>query len=239
MLNEKIDFFNQSTLVDVDSAVVSSVLKRVYLWMTFALVISGLTAMYVVESPQILELVFSSKNAIIVLFLAQLAVVWVLSALIYRLSFAVSTLLFILYSVLTGVVLSSIFFAYTLDSIANVFLITAGTFAAVSCYGLVTKKDLSGWRTYLIMGLIGLIIASLVNWFLQSETMYWIASGVGVAIFVGLTAYETQKIKVLIQENSMAGEDLTNRIALMGALSLYLDFINLFLYLLRFLGRKK
>lgn len=239
MFNEKSEFLDQSTLIDVDSTVVSSVLKRVYLWMTFALVISGLTAMYVVESQPILELIFSSEHSILVLFLAQLGVVWFLSARIYKLSFGIATLLFILYSILTGVVFSSLFFVYTLGSIANVFLITAGTFAAVSCFGYFTKSDLSKWGTYLFMGLIGLIIASLVNWFLKSAMLNWIASYVGVAIFVGLTAYDTQRIKEIIQENSMEGEEVTNKIALMGALSLYLDFINLFLYLLRIFGRRK
>lgn len=239
MFNEKSEFLDQSTLIDVDSTVVSSVLKRVYLWMTFALVISGLTAMYVVESQPILELIFSSEHSILVLFLAQLGVVWFLSARIYKLSFGIATLLFILYSILTGVVFSSLFFVYTLGSIANVFLITAGTFAAVSCFGYFTKSDLSKWGTYLFMGLIGLIIASLVNWFLKSAMLNWIASYVGVAIFVGLTAYDTQRIKEMIQENSMEGEEVTNKIALMGALSLYLDFINLFLYLLRIFGRRK
>lgn len=239
MFNEKSEFLDQSTLIDVDSTVVSSVLKRVYLWMTFALVITGLTAMYVVKSQAILELIYSSQYSIMVLFLVQLGVVWLLSSCIHKLSFAVATLLFILYSVLTGVVFSSIFFVYTLGSIANVFLITAGTFAAVSCFGLLTKKDLSNWGTYLFMGVIGLIIASLVNWFFKSEMLYWISSYIGVAIFVGLTAYDTQRIKAMVQEGSMEGEVATNRIALMGALSLYLDFINLFLYLLRIFGRRK
>lgn len=239
MFNENSVSVNQSSLAEVDSAVVSSVLKKVYIWMTLALVISGLTAMYVVKSQPILELIFSSEHSILVLFLAQLGVVWFLSARIYKLSFGVATSLFILYSILTGVVLSSIFFVYTLGSIANVFLITAGTFAAVSCYGYFTKSDLSKWGTYLLMGLIGLIIASLVNWFFKSEMLYWIASYVGVVIFVGLTAYDTQKIKQMVQENSSNGEEITNRIALMGALTLYLDFINLFLYLLRILGRRK
>ncbi len=239
MFNEKSEFLDQSTLIDVDSTVVSSVLKRVYLWMTFALVITGLTAMYVVKSQAILELIYSSQYSIMVLFLVQLGVVWLLSSCIHKLSFAVATLLFILYSVLTGVVFSSIFFVYTLGSIANVFLITAGTFAAVSCFGLLTKKDLSNWGTYLFMGVIGLIIASLVNWFFKSEMLYWISSYIGVAIFVGLTAYDTQRIKTMVQEGSMEGEVATNRIALMGALSLYLDFINLFLYLLRIFGRRK
>ena len=123
MFNEKSEFLDQSTLIDVDSTVVSSVLKRVYLWMTFALVISGLTAMYVVESQPILELIFSSEHSILVLFLAQLGVVWFLSARIYKLSFGIATLLFILYSILTGVVFSSLFFVYTLGSIANVFFL--------------------------------------------------------------------------------------------------------------------
>lgn len=238
MFNEKSDYLTQSSSIDVDSVVVSSTLKKVYLWMSFALIISALTAMYVVKSATILELIYSNSYSILFLFLAQLGIVWFISARLHKTSFMVATLLFILYSVITGIVFSSIFFVYTFESITNVFLITAGTFAAVSCYGYVTKSDLSKWHTYLFMGLIGLIIASLVNWFLKSELLYWVASYVGVAIFVGLTAYDTQKIKTMIQENSLHGEEVTNRIALIGALSLYLDFINLFLYLLRIFGRK-
>jgi FtsH-binding integral membrane protein len=126
-----------------------------------------------------------------------------------------------------------------MESLASVFFITAGTFAVVSIYGFVTKKDLSTWRSYLLMGLIGVIIASIVNWFLASEVMYWIVSYVGVAIFVGLTAYDTQKIKVLANQCYMEDSETQNKVALMGAITLYLDFINLFLYILRIFGKRK
>jgi FtsH-binding integral membrane protein len=139
----------------------------------------------------------------------------------------------------TGVTLSSIFLLFTTGSIASVFFITAGTFAALSIYGFVTKKDLSTWSSYLIMGLIGLIIASIVNWFLASEMMYWIISYVGVAIFIGLTAYDTQKIKQLAYACHMEDEETRNKVALLGAITLYLDFINLFLYILRIFGKRK
>ena len=127
----------------------------------------------------------------------------------------------------------------TFFTMSKVCFITAGTFAVVSIYGFVTKKDLSTWRSYLLMGLIGVIIASIVNWFLASEVMYWIVSYVGVAIFVGLTAYDTQKIKVLANQCYMEDSETQNKVALMGAITLYLDFINLFLYILRIFGKRK
>jgi FtsH-binding integral membrane protein len=174
-----------------------------------------------------------------VLFLAQFGLIWAISSRIGTMSFVTATLLFLLYSVITGVTLSSIFLVFTMESLASVFFITAGTFAVVSIYGFVTKKDLSTWRSYLLMGLIGVIIASIVNWFLASEVMYWIVSYVGVAIFVGLTAYDTQKIKVLANQCYMEDSETQNEVALMGAITLYLDFINLFLYILRIFGKRK
>jgi FtsH-binding integral membrane protein len=176
---------------------------------------------------------------LLILFLAQFGLIWAISSRIGTMSFVTATLLFLLYSVITGVTLSSIFLVFTMESLASVFFITAGTFAVVSIYGFVTKKDLSTWRSYLLMGLIGVIIASIVNWFLASEVMYWIVSYVGVAIFVGLTAYDTQKIKVLANHCYMEDSETQNKVALMGAITLYLDFINLFLYILRIFGKRK
>ena len=150
-----------------------------------------------------------------------------------------ATILFNIYAILTGFTLSVIFLAFTAESIATVFYITAGTFAGVSLYGYTTKKDLSSIGSYLMMGLIGLIIASVVNWFLHSEMLYWIVSYAGVAIFVGLTAYDTQKIKKMVQAYGCDDMEMTNKVALIGALELYLDFINLFLYLLRIFGKRK
>ena len=206
---------------------VSAILKNVYLWMTMALAISGLTAMLVAGNAELVQAIYAGRGTLLVLFLVQFGLIWLISARIGTMSFITATLLYIAYSVVTGVTLSSIFLLFTTGSIASVFFITAGTFAALSIYGFVTKKDLSTWRSYLIMGLIGLIIASIVNWFLASEMMYWIISYVGVAIFIGLTAYDTQKIKQLAYAFHMEDEETRNKVALMGAITLYLDFIYL------------
>lgn len=218
-----------------ERSAVSTVLKNVYLWMTAALAISGLTAMVVAESPAILSLIFANSFTMLGFFLAPFALVWFISARIHSLSIPTAVMLFTLYAVMMGVMLSSIFLTYTTASITNVFFITAGTFGAISLYGYTTKRDLSSWRTILLMGLIGIIIASLVNYFLDSEMLYWIISYVGVIVFVGLTAYDTQKIKQMALEVG-TNEDAGKRVALLGALVLYLDFINLFLYLLRIFG---
>ena len=218
---------------------VSAILKNVYLWMTMALLISGFTAMLVAGNPVLIEKIFAGRGTLFLLFLAQFGLIWLISSMIGTMSFTTATLLFIAYSLLTGVTLSSIFVLFTVGSIASVFFITAGTFASVSIYGFITKKDLSTWRSYLLMGLIGLIIASIVNWFLASELMYWIISYVGVIIFVGLTAYDTQKIKQLASACYAENEETQNKVALLGAITLYLDFINLFLYILRIFGKRK
>lgn len=158
----------------------------------------------------------------------------VLAARIHKLSLATATVMFIAYSIINGVTMSLLFLLYTSESIASTFFITAGTFGAISAYGYFTKKDLSSLGSILIMALIGILIASLVNIFLESSTLYWIISYVGVAIFVGLTAYDTQKIKESIMNSDV--NETAYKIALMGALELYLDFINLFIYLLRIFG---
>ena len=218
---------------------VSAILKNVYLWMTLALLISGFTAMLVAGNPVLIEKIFAGRGTLFLLFLAQFGLIWLISSMIGTMSFTTATLLFIAYSLMTGVTLSSIFVLFTVGSIASVFFITAGTFASVSIYGFITKKDLSTWRSYLLMGLIGLIIASIVNWFLASELMYWIISYVGVIIFVGLTAYDTQKIKQLASACYAENDETQNKVALLGAITLYLDFINLFLYILRIFGKRK
>lgn len=221
-----------------ERSAVSTVLKNVYLWMTAALAISGLTAMVVAKSPAILSLIFANSFTMLGFFLAPFALVWFISARIHSLSIPTAVMLFTLYAVMMGTTLSSIFLAYTTASITNVFFITAGTFGAISLYGYTTKRDLSSWGTILLMGLIGLIIASLVNLFLQSEMLYWILTYVGVLLFVALTAYDTQRIKDMI--NEMAGDsDASRKVALFGAMILYLDFINLFLRLLRIFGKRK
>lgn len=216
----------------------AAILKDVYLWMTSALVISGLTAMLVAGNPTLINAIFSSKFGFIAIILAQLGLVMLISSRINKLSVLTATVLFILYAALTGVTLSSIFLVFTQESITSVFFITAGTFAVVSAFGYITKKDLSSLGNILFMGLIGIIIASVVNWFLHSEMLYWIVSYIGVLIFVGLTAYDTQKIKQMAIEYSDSNFEITKKVALIGALSLYLDFINLFLHLLRIFGKR-
>ena len=231
-------YANPSNLFSTRYAI-SAIFKNVYLWMTMALAISGLTAMLVAGNPALMQSIYAGRGTLFILFLIQFGLVWLISSRIGNMSFVTATLLFIAYSIVTGVTLSSIFLLFTTGSIASVFFITAGTFAALSIYGFVTKKDLSTWHTYLLMGLIGLIIASIVNWFLASELIYWIISYVGVAIFIGLTAYDTQKIKQLAYASQMEDEDTRNKVALLGAITLYLDFINLFLYILRIFGKRK
>ena len=216
-----------------------ALMRKVYVWMTLALVITGFTAYAVANSPGIMTAIITNRMLMWGLLIGELALVWYVSARIDRLSLSTATLLFVLYSVLNGATLSIIFLAYTMTSIASVFFITAGTFAAMSLVGYFTKKDLSGLGRILFMALIGLVIATLVNVFLLKDAGFGlIVSYVGVLIFVGLTAYDTQKIKnMLVEADDVSAE--AQKIALMGALSLYLDFINLFLYLLRIFGSSR
>lgn len=214
-----------------------ALMRKVYLWMTLALAITGMTAYGVATSPGILATIYGSSAIMWGIVIAQLALVLTVSAAINRLSLSVATLLFVLYSVLNGVMFSSIFLVYTASSISTVFFITAGTFGAMSLVGYTTKTDLSSIGKYLFMALIGLVIATIVNIFVGSSSLEMILSYLGVLIFVGLTAWDTQKIKQMLVEAPDAGES-SQKIALLGALSLYLDFINLFIYLLRIFGRR-
>ena len=216
-----------------------SLFRQVYLWMAMALAITGMMALLVAGSPTMLSLIFSSKLTFFALIIAEIALVWYLSARIERLSFTTATLMFIVYSLLNGAMLSSIFLLYTAASIATTFFVTAGTFGVMCVYGYLTKRDLTSIGNICLMAVIGLIIAGLVNIFLQSSMMSLIISGIGVLVFVGLTAYDTQKIKHLLVQEGLEVNDSTKKIALLGSLTLYLDFINLFLYLLRFLGDRR
>ena len=214
-------------------------MRKVYLWMTLALVITGLTAYYVATSPTLIGMLYSNPVMTWVLPIATLVLVLALSAGINKMSLTTATIVFTIYSVLMGATFSSIFLIYDIASITQVFFITAGTFAAMAAYGHFTKSDLNSWGRYLFMALIGLIIATLVNvFFIKSAGMDLLVSYVGVLIFVGLTAYDSQKIKVLLQQAPDAGEHM-QKYALLGALTLYLDFINLFIYLLRILGSSR
>ncbi len=212
-------------------------MRKVYLWMTMALAISGATAYAVATSPAILQAIMGNSILFWGLMIAEFGLVIWLSAGINRMSLATATLAFVAYSVLNGATLSFIFLAYTMSSIAKVFLITAGTFGATALVGYTTKKDLSGFGRFFMIAIIGLIIASVVNVFLKSTGFDLIISYVGVVLFAGLTAYDTQKIKQMCMQAPDAGEQM-QKYAVLGALTLYLDFINLFLYLLRIFGRR-
>ena len=215
-----------------------ALMRKVYVWMTLALAITGLTAYGVATSPTILSLIFSSKVTFFGLIIAEFALVFAISGAINRLSLSTATLLFILYSVINGATLSTIFFAFSVATIGKVFFITAGTFGAMALVGYTTKTDLTSMGKLLFMALLGIIIASVVNIFVGSSGLDLILSYVGVLVFVGLTAYDTQKIKQMCQAAPDAGES-AQKLALIGALSLYLDFINLFLYLLRIFGNNR
>jgi len=215
-----------------------ALMRKVFVWMTLALAITGLTAYGVATSPALLSLIFSSKVTFFGLIIAEFALVFAISGAINRLSLSTATLLFILYSVVNGATLSSIFFAFSVATIGKVFFITAGTFGAMALVGYTTKTDLTSMGKLLFMALLGIIIASVVNMFVASSGLDLILSYVGVLVFVGLTAYDTQKIKQMCQSAPDAGET-TQKLALIGALSLYLDFINLFLYLLRIFANNR
>ena len=212
-----------------------ALMRKVYGWMALALIITGLTSYMVASSPGLMQMIFANRLVFWGMVIAEFAIVFVISGRINRLSLVSATTWFIVYSVLNGALLSFIFMVYTQTAITEVFFITAGTFGAMALIGSTTKRDLTNLGGILFMALIGLIIASVVNFFVQSNTLDLIVSYVGVLIFVGLTAWDAQQIKRMLAMAPDAGEG-AQKIALLGALNLYLDFINLFLYLLRIFG---
>lgn len=218
-------------------ALVQSFFMQVYGWMTSGLLATGILAYYTAHSPWLLSVIFGSKLVFYGLLLANLGIVFVLSRSIQSLSATAASFLFFVYASLNGLTLASIFLLYTYSSIANVFFITAGTFGSMSAYGYLTKADLSKWGSILFMSVIGLVIATLVNVFLQSSTLMWLLTYAGVLIFVALTAYDTQRLKEMAY--SLDDEEMVGKFAVLGALTLYLDFINLFLYLLRIFGKRR
>lgn len=220
------------------SAAFPILMRKVYVWMTLALVITGVTAYGVATSPGLMMAIATNKLLFWGLIIAEFGLVVAISAAINKLSLTTATLLFVLYSVINGATLSFIFAIYTMSSIASVFFITAGTFAVMAVIGYTTKKDLTSMGKILFMALIGIIIATIVNIFLKSTGLQMIVSYLGVLIFVGLTAYDSQKIKQMLLMAPDAGEG-AQKIALLGALSLYLDFVNLFIDLLRIFGRRE
>jgi len=212
--------------------------QKVYLWMTVGLATTAVASFFMLTSSSAQQLIFGNHLAFYGLIFAELGLVVALSAAINRISAGTATLMFLAYSALNGITFAAIFLVYTQSSIASTFLVTAGTFAAMSMYGYATKRDLTGFGSFLFMGLIGIVIASLVNMFLHNAMIYWITSYLGVFIFVGLTAYDTQKIK-RIGQAGFASEEHQRKSAILGALTLYLDFINLFLMLLRIMGNRR
>lgn len=214
----------------------NTLIRSVYTWMCTALLLTGATATFIANTPSIAEAVVTNKILFWGLIIAQFGVVMAISAQVNKFSLKTLSTLFMLYSVLTGITFSIYFYIYTAESIASTFFITAGTFGAMSLYGYFTKSDLTKLGNLCIMALVGIIIASVVNIFLKSETMYWVVTYIGVLVFIGLVAYDTQKIKALAQMDS---NEQTQKLAICGALTLYLDFINLFLMLLRILGKRK
>lgn len=218
------------------AVVASNAMKRVYLKMTLALLVTAFVSMWCFQSQGYWEFIIANRWAMWALIIAELGLVFGISGAVNKMSSVTASVLFYVFAVVNGLMLAPIFMIYTMTSIAKTFFITAGVFGAMSVYGYFTSQDLTKFGSFLFMALIGLIIASLVNLFLKSTQMEWIISFVGVLIFIGLTAWDTQTIKRMAQ---MLPASEVGRIATLGALSLYLDFINLFLYLLRFFGSSR
>lgn len=215
-----------------------ALMRKVYVWMTLALVITGFTAFGIASNPGIVYSIVTKPLLFWGLIIAEFGLVIGISGAIRRLSITTATMLFVLYSIVNGATLSIIFMAYTMTSIASVFFITAGTFAVMAFIGYTTKTDLTSLGKILFMGLIGIILATIVNIFLGSSMLSMIVSYVGVVVFVGLTAYDSQKIKNMLYEADNMDEE-AQKLALLGSLTLYLDFINLFLMLLRIFGSNR
>jgi len=219
---------------------VNSFIRSVYNWMAVGLGLTGLVAFYVAHSPSLLKLVFGNQLLFFGLIIGELGLVFYLSARIQKIQASTATMLFVLYAALNGVTLSSIFLIYTGASIVSTFFVCAATFVAISIYGMVTNRDLTSVGNFMVMGLFGIIIASVINMFVRSSAMSMIISYVGVIVFVGLTAYDTQQLKMMaLTQPDDIGAGAVRKGAIIGALKLYLDFINLFLMLLRIMGDRE
>lgn len=224
------------SIIEQSSSRVQTYMSHVYGWMTVGLLLTAMIAWFASTNVHLMRVLY---NIMWVLLIAELGLVFVISGLINRLSGAAATTLFMLYSVLNGCTFSIYFLVYTSSSIASVFFITAGMFGALAFYGYTTKRDLSGFGRFLFMGLVGIIIASIVNIFLQSEPLMWAVTYIGVFVFAGLTAYDTQKLKELGENISQDDPNMFRRYVILGALTLYLDFINLFILLLRIFADRR
>ncbi len=234
------DRFNQrnDSLVQRANTGVQAYMAQVYGWMTVGLLLTAFVAWYSINSN--LYIAIASSNVLFFgLIIAQLGLVMGLSFLLPKMNGMAATGFFMLYSVLTGLTISVVLAAYTPVSVASTFFITSAMFGALSVYGYTTKRDLTGMGNFLFMALIGLIIASLVNIWMQSPVMYWVVTYAGVLIFAGLTAYDTQKLKAMGEQIDEKDKETMRKYAILGALTLYLDFINLFLMLLRIFGDRR
>ena len=219
---------------------VNSFVRSVYNWMAIGLALTGFVAYYVANSPAMQRIIFGNPIVFYGLIIGQLVMVFTLSARVSKMQASTATGIFVLYAALNGATLSAIFLAYTQSSIASTFFVCAGTFVAASVYGWTTKKDLTSFGSFLFMGLIGIIIASVVNLFLKSSGMTMIISYIGVLLFTGLTVYDTQRLKnMALTQPAGLDAGVVRKGAIIGALSLYLDFINLFLMLLRIMGDRR
>ena len=228
--------YSRSVAQSAANSVVSIYMRQVYQWMTAGLAVTTVVAYAVASSPAVQAAIFGNTIVLILMLVAQFGLVIALSAAVHKMSGGTATGLFLLYSALTGATLSSIFVIYPIASITNAFLVTTGTFLAMTVYGTVTKRDLTAMGSFLFMGLIGIVIAMVVNIFLKSAMMDFVVSCLGVLIFTGLTAYDTQKLRRFGESAPLDDATAVRRGAILGALTLYLDFINLFLMLLRLFG---
>ena len=217
--------------------VVNEFIRSVYNWMGIGLALTGIVAFYVANSETLRGFIFTNRLVFFGLIIAELGLVFTISSRVHKMKATTATALFVIYSALNGATLSSIFLVYTMSSVASVFFVCAATFITCSIYGMITKRDLTSLGGFMFMGLIGIIIASLINLFIQSSAMSMIISYIGVLVFVGLTAYDTQKLKTMaLSQPADLEAGVIRKGAILGALSLYLDFINLFLMLLHILG---
>ena len=226
------DPWTTSTAYDRAQTSEAAFVAKVYRWMAAGLALTGLVAYGVAETPALQQIIFGNQILFFGLLIGELAMVWTFSSVVRRASFGTAAAMFLAYCALSGVTFSIYFLVYTRESIASTFFITGGAFAAMSAYGTLTKKDLSGWGPFLMMGLIGVILASIVNIFFRSDALNFVVSCMGVVVFTGLTAFHAQKIRSW----AAVGDD---QLALHGALALYLDFVNLFISLLRLFGRRR
>ena len=226
------DPWSTPTSYESTASLEAAFVAKVYRWMAAGLALTGLFAYAVVSSPTLLRVVVGNPIVFFGLVIGELVMVVAFTRIVRSAAFGTAAAMFLAYCALSGLTFSVIFLAYTRESIASTFFITGGTFAAMAAYGTLTKKDLSGWAQFLMMGLIGVVIAMVVNIFLHSDALSFVVSCAGVVVFTGLTAYDAQKIRGYAHVRD-------ERLALHGALALYLDFVNLFLMLLRLFGRRR